>query len=398
MNMSKPMVWGGQWEMVLHFLDQAIALNPQYAELHYRRGDALLQLGRETAAKKEFILARDLDVCPLRARSVIGDTVGKVAANLQIPLVDYETLLEKQTQQIQNNTILGEEFFLDHVHPTIEGHKLLAVALLEALTTQGIAQPWPDWKNKTLPKVAARIEGGVNALKQGQALANLARVLLWAGKNDDAARLSKQALNIAGDSPQVADNAAASLATAYVRNGQPQIAIKQLYKYLEKLPNSIELRLKLGQILMDRQIRNPEKAAANILLVIQKMPYYDWGHALFGICMAERGRPKAAYYSLAEALRLNPNNSDARRRLNQIKPMLADQKLYAKPPTIKLTSYPSSAPRKLSQGRVNDSGKFIPDGIEVEFHENGRLKQFTDFELGKVLGPIKTWDKSGKPL
>ncbi len=394
--MSKPMAWEKLWPMALNSLDQAIKLNPRHAELHFHRGQALFAIGQFDAAKKEFIIARDEDVCPLRALTPMGKIVAEVAKQQQVMLVDYEDLLEKRMLEQDNHSILGEEYFLDHVHPTIEGHKLLATALLKTMASQGLASPRADWKENALTTVSAKIEGGVNPLKQGRALANLARVLLWAGKNDDAARLAKQALDIGGDYQEVADNAATSLATAYVRNGQTKVAVAQLYKYLERSPNSIELRLKLGQIFLDLHLR--EEAAANFLLVIQKMPYYDWAHALFGIDMAERDRPRIAYFSLMEALRLNPNNTDARKRLDKIQPMLAGQKLYAQPPTIQLTSYPSAAPHKLVQGRLYDSGEFILDGIAVEFHENGRLKKFTDFDQGEILGQVKNWDETGKPL
>jgi tetratricopeptide (TPR) repeat protein len=396
MSMSKPLVWQQQWEMVLHFLDQAIALNPQYADLHYRRGQALFALGRFDEAKKEFIMARDQDVCPLRALTPMAPIVAEVANSQQVMLVDYEELLEQRMLSLKKHSIPGEEFFLDHVHPTIEGHKLLAVALIEAMSNQGLVHPAPDWGKDALATVSRRIEGGVNPLKQGQALANLARVLLWAGKNDDAARLARQALDIGGNYQEIADNAATSLVTAYVRNGQSKIAVMQLYKYLEIFPNSIELRLKLGQILLD--LKNREEAAANLLLINHQMPYYDWGHALFGIGMAERGRPRIAYSSLTEALRLNPNNTDARRKLDQIRPALAGQELDPRPFSVQMTRYPSSAPRKLVQGRLNSSGNFIADGIEVEFHENGRLKRFLDIDQGKVKGLEMLWDAAGKQL
>jgi tetratricopeptide (TPR) repeat protein len=396
MNMTKPLVWQQQWEMVVHFLDQAIALNPDFAELHYRRGQALFALGRFDEAKQELVTARDEDVCPLRALTPIGKIVAEVAREQQVMLVDFEALLEKRMLSTKKHSILGEEFFLDHVHPTIEGHKLLAVALLETMSDQGLVHPDPDWRDRALARVSANIEGGVNPQKQGQALANLARVLLWAGKNDDAARLARQALDIGGHYREVADNAATSLATAYIRNGQPKTAVKLLYKYLEKAPDSIELRLKLGQLQLDH--RDREEAAANFLLVSHQMPYYDWGHALFGIDMAERGRPKIAYSSLMEALRLNPNNTAASQKLAQIRPLLAGQELNPQPPFIQLDRYPSGAPRRLVQGRINAGGELIPDGIEVEFHENGRLKRFIDIDQGKVIGREKTWDASGKQL
>ena len=396
LNMSKPLVWNQQWEMVVHFLDQAIALNPDSADLHYRRGQALFAMGRFDEARQELVTARDEDVCPLRALSPIGEIVTEVAREQQVMLVDYEELLEKRMLSTKNHSILGEDFFLDHVHPTIEGHKLLAVALLETMSDQGLVHPDPDWKERALAKVSASIEGGVNPQKQGQALANLARVLLWAGKNDDAARLARQALDIGGNYREVADNAATSLATAYIRNGQPKTAITLLYKYLEKSPDSIELRLKLGQLQLDNSDR--EEAAANFLLVSQQMPYYDWAHALFGIDMAERGRLRIAYFSLMEALRLNPNNINARERLDQIRPSLAGQNIDSRPLTTKLSRYPSTAPHKLVQGRLDSRGQFLPDGIEVEFHENGRLKRFLDIERGKPKGLEATWDAKGKQL
>jgi tetratricopeptide (TPR) repeat protein len=398
LTMTKPLVWQNQWELILRFLDQALALNPRYADLHFRRGQALFALGRYAEAKKAFIIARDEDICPLRALSPIAEIVADVARANQALLVDYPAVLEQRMLRTYRHSIPGEEFFLDHVHPTIEGHKLLAAELIEAMAGQGLVKPRQDWRSTVLVEVAKSIEEGVDPLQQGRALANLARVLLWANKNDDAARLAKQAIEVAGDIQEVADNAAASMATAYVRNGQPQVAVKMLYEYLERYPNSIELRLRLGQVLLDRRLNRREEAAANLLLITQQMPYYDGGHALFGIDMAERGRPRIAYSSLMEALRLNPNNSDASQKLQQIRPSLAGRDLPAQPPAVQMTRYSSSAPRRLVQGRLDAGGKFIPDGIDVEFHENGRLMRFVDIDQGQASGLEMAWDASGKQL
>jgi len=396
--MSKPFVWEKNWPLVLQFLDEAVALDPRFADLHYRRGQALLAMGRSDEAKGELVTARDQDVCPLRAPSPVSQILAKVAKEQNVTLVDFKGLLERRMLSARGYSILGQEYFLDHVHPTIEGHKLLAVALLETMTNQGLVHPGTDWGENGVAAVSAKIEGGVNQAKQGQALANLARVLLWAGKNDDAARLARQALEIGGDYQPVAVNAVTSLATVYIRDGQPGLALKPLYACLEKAPDAIELRIKLGQVLMDQKIGNLEEAAANFLLVSQSKPYYDWTHALFGIDMAERGRPRIAYSSLMEALRLNPNNSDVSFRLAQIRPLLAGEELDPQPPQIRLDRYPSSAPRRLVQGRVNANGDFVPDGIEAEFHENGRLKRFTDYERGRMVGVEMTWDENGKQL
>lgn len=395
-TMTKPMVWEKEWDLVLRFLNQAEKLDPRFADLHYRRGQALFALGRFDEAKKEFVSAREEDVCPLRALTPIVQAVTEVARAQQVMLVDFEGLLEQRMLNREKHSILGEEFFLDHVHPTIEGHKLLAVALLEGMTRQALVHTDSVATEEALAAASAKIEGEVNPLKQGRALANLARVLLWAGKNDDAARLARQALDVGGRYQEVADNAVASLATTFVRNGQSKIAVTLLYKYLEQYPGSIELRLKLGQILLDLMHR--EEAAANLLLVSQQMPYYDWGHALFGINMAERGRPRVAYSSLMEALRLNPNNTSAQEALNHIRPLLAGQNLNPQPLMIRVAYFPTGAPRKIVQGRMDSSGNFIPDGVDADFYENGRLKRFQDIDLGKAIGLDITWDEDGKQL
>jgi len=397
-TMSLPLVWEKNWPVVLQFLEQAALLDPRFSELQYQRGQALLALGRYDEAKEALRRARDEDVCPLRALTPMRGILAGVAEEQGAGLVDFVDLLERRMQGIQGYSILGQEYFLDHVHPTIEGHKILAVALLNAMADQGVVQLGPGWGQGAISAVAAKIEGGINQEVQGRALANLARVLLWAGKNEDAARLAGQALEIGGGYPEVAVNAASTVTTAYMRSGQPGQALQQLYGALARSPGSAELRFKLGQVLLDRKFRKLEEAAANLLLVTQLMPYYDWGHALFGIAMAERGRPEIAYPSLMQALRLNPNNSAARQKLAQITPMLPEPKPGPQLLPVQLDYYPGTAPRRLLQGQRDTGGRFIPDGIEAEFYENGRLKRFTDYEEGVRNGAEMTWDTDGRLL
>jgi tetratricopeptide (TPR) repeat protein len=398
LNMSKPFVWEKNWGLVLQFLEEAVALDPRFAELHYQRGQALLALGLYKEAKEALQKARDEDVCPLRALTPMRGVINEVAKEQGIMLVDFVGLLESRMQKTLGYSILGKEYFFDHVHPTIAGNKVLAVALLQTMVSQDLVRLEPGWGVKEIVSVTAKIEGGVDQKEHGRALANLARVLMWAGKNEDAARLARQALEIAGDYKEVAINASTTLSNAYALDNRPKLALEQIYSTLTIAPGSAELRLKLGQILLGRHFRKLEEAAANLLLVTRLMPYYDWGHALFGIAMAECGRPEIAYPSLKEALRLNPNNSSARQKLAQINPMLRGQKLQTDPPLIQQDFYPSAAPRRLVQGRRNVGGQFIPEGIDVTFYENGRLKQFVDYENGVKHGSEISWDNDGQVL
>ena len=125
------------------------------------------------------------------------------------------------------------------------------------------------------------------------------------------------------------------------------------------------------------------------------MPDYERVFDLFGIIMEKRNRPRIAYPSLMHALRLNPNNTRARTALEGIRPLLRGQTPDLQPADVHLNTYTSLAPRKLTQVRRDADGKRVPDGIEVEFHENARLKCFRDISREKPNGVEITWDTAG---
>lgn len=386
------------WDEALNLLGAAVALNPRHAELQYRLGKTLLALGRLEEAEVALRLARDEDVCPLRALTPMRRIVAEIAEVQDVELVDYIDLLNQRMQALKGYSIPGEEFFLDHVHPTIEGHKILAVALVEAMANQGVVRFGPNWSEGGIAAVSKKIESRIDQETHGQALANLARVLFWAGKSEDAARLSRQAMDTAGQYQQVAVDATSILVSVYQKQGNAEQAVQLMYSTLEKAPGAIELRLKLGQALLNPPFLQLEEAAANLLLVCQQMPYFHVPFQLFGSAMARRSRPRIAYIMLMEALRLNPNNMNARKILAQVQPLLQGNIPVPQSPNIALEVYPSLAPRKLVQLHRDQNGRMLPDGIEVEFHENGRIKRFLDIEWGQKNGLEVTWDPNGRQL
>jgi tetratricopeptide (TPR) repeat protein len=387
------------WNEALALLKKAVSLDPRHAEMQYRLGRTLLALNRYAEAEAALRLARDEDVCPLRALTPMRDIMIDIAKQQHVGLVDYVDLLEVGTQGEYGHPIAGEEFFLDHVHPTIEGHKILALGVIQAMADQGLVKLEADWGMKTIAAVSERIEKKIDRNVNGQALAKLSRVLLWAGKNEDATRLARQALDIAGDNKQVFIAANGTLVSAYQRQDDQEKALKSLYKAIEYAPDSTELHLRLGQALMNPPFLKLEEAAANLLFVCQKMPYYYAAHQLFGLVMAKRGRPRVAHASLTEALRLNPNNTTTQSILSRIRPQLGKSPQDRKIPAILLETHPSLAPRKLMQVRRDqESGRNVIDGIAVEFYENGRVKSLTDFDQGAPVGHEIKWDNSGRIL
>jgi hypothetical protein len=96
-----------------------------------------------------------------------------------------------------------------------------------------------------------------------------------------------------------------------------------------------------------------------------------------------------------DAVRLNPSNIRAPKALEGTHPLLKGQTPDPQPADVILDTSTSLAPRTLIQVRRDADGKRIRDGIEVEFHENSRLKYFLNISRGKPNGVKFTWETAG---
>ena len=110
----------GRHADALTALDNARALDDQYAQVHYLTGQAHLAAGEHAEADAAFQRALAEDVCPLRAKPEIVDVVRQVTAKNEVPLVDLVAILAERSRQAHGYTSLGNEEFLDHVHIRIE--------------------------------------------------------------------------------------------------------------------------------------------------------------------------------------------------------------------------------------------------------------------------------------
>ena len=103
-----------------------------------------LAAGRLHEAEQAFLKAKDEDICPLRMLESMHEALAEVARAYRVPLVDARALFREHTP----DGILGNELLLDHVHPTISGHQLIAQALLGELVHMGLARPQPGWEGR----------------------------------------------------------------------------------------------------------------------------------------------------------------------------------------------------------------------------------------------------------
>ena len=93
-------------------LEQALEIEERHAGLLYAAGKCYERMGRWNEAKERFLAAKEEDICPLRILEPMR-----------------EVIFEEQA----DNAIVGNLQLLDHMHPTISGHQLIAKALFDEM-------------------------------------------------------------------------------------------------------------------------------------------------------------------------------------------------------------------------------------------------------------------------
>jgi hypothetical protein len=126
----------------LELLLQVLTLDDRHAGAYFLLGRCYLAERWHAEAKQAFVRAKDEDICPLRMLESMHDALAEVAADSGLPMIDARRLLEEQTQ----DGILGDELLLDHVHPTINGHQMIADELLRELVALGVVELVPGWQ------------------------------------------------------------------------------------------------------------------------------------------------------------------------------------------------------------------------------------------------------------
>ena len=294
-----------QWLEALAACDEALAIDDRYAELHYVRGHVLWQLQRFADAKAAFVRARDEDVCQLRALSPMLEVVADVAHRRQAPFVDFTRLLEEKA----DHSTPGDDWFLDHVHPTIEGNRVLSLALLDALIGQGLVHPAANWNESAALTIKREVESQLTPKNHSDALVTLAKVIAWAGKHDEALRISLRAVQLAPDDPLAHFEAGKNASQV----GQTQLAQTHLERALELRPGFVEAQALLGSVLAGKgqfedAIRRSREALA-------RRPDDPELHVSLGTLLARAGKTREAAASFREAVRLSPGYAEGHSNL-----------------------------------------------------------------------------------
>ena len=129
-------------KQALRLYRQAGKLDGDHALLAYRIAGCLDRLGRHAQARGYFIKAKDLDVCPLRFLEDMDGMQHAISEATQTPLVDARQVLQLSSPA----QIPGNNFYVDHVHPTIGAHQMIAQAILSKMKTLRLLGGQSEWQ------------------------------------------------------------------------------------------------------------------------------------------------------------------------------------------------------------------------------------------------------------
>ncbi len=389
----------GQLEPALAHLDRALALDPRNADHHYRRGRVLLLLGRQEEARTAFYRALEEDVCPLRIQPVMMNGIETVAQDRNLPVVDFERLIADKAREELGSAIAGEEFFLDHVHPTIRANGLLALELAQTvLSTAGLpaARLTPD----QLRTAGENIEQRLDPAKRARSLANLAAVLAWSGKTEDAVRPARQALEFPHEDPLTVKTAANILATWYATTGDLEQEKRYFRLALNANPGMPDTHWRIGLRALDRQPPEVELACAHLLFaaVYWQGEQRDAPHRILGGILASRGHGPAAYSHLLEARAIDPGHPETKELLARVGGQLGGAAASFETPKFTVEKHPSGAISTIVQVRLDSRGQPVSDGIWTEWHPGGEPSLYREMSGGRPRGVEVRWDPEGREV
>lgn len=125
----------GDAEAAEQALREAAALDPGHAETHFWLGRALEAREAWPEAAAQFRRAADLDHNPFRATSRLDDALRAIAERYpHVWLADASAAFAAASAP----RAPGFDLFLDYVHPTREGNRLVARTVFEALGRSGV--------------------------------------------------------------------------------------------------------------------------------------------------------------------------------------------------------------------------------------------------------------------
>ena len=135
-------LYGTDMPAAIRKLLEADTIDDQHAGLAYDLAKCYETVRDPASAKQYYVAARDRDVCPLRMTSELYEALDRVCAESRVPLIDVMNTFES----LSPDGIPGGFLLVDHVHPSIPGHRKIAELLMEQIQKSFDQQMTQDWQ------------------------------------------------------------------------------------------------------------------------------------------------------------------------------------------------------------------------------------------------------------
>ncbi len=287
----------GRLDEALAAHEQATRLDPRCAMGHFNMARLLLSLGRTGEASLAFERALDEDVCPLRAPSSFRQAMRQIAASHQMTLVDFDLIVKNDCLVRHGHNAPGCEYFLDHVHLTIDGYRMVAVSVVESLAKEKALGIGP-LAEADIERATRQIDQRIDREQHAIAERNVAKVLNWAGKHEEAGRIALQSLETLPNDPE-----SLVIGGAYLRSqGNLVMATEYLQRAVQQMPDYANARQLLGAMLVDG--RRLDEAREQFLALTHLRPSDAAAWQMVGAILAEQEKytESLEYYERAAAL------------------------------------------------------------------------------------------------
>ena len=165
LSIDDALAWGTEIQTARNFyatdmgkavehLESALRLDDRFAATHYEIGKCHEAMGQRERAMKAYLRALEEDVCPLRMIHSLVEAMTRVADGRSIPLIDVQSMLQPDSRL----NILGSDQLVDHIHPSIDGHKRIADAILSQLAKTGMVSKREGWESRRSKSFAVHFE------------------------------------------------------------------------------------------------------------------------------------------------------------------------------------------------------------------------------------------------
>ena len=250
--------------------------------------------------KSAFSMAIKEDIVPLRATRKIQDIIREETSLDGVSLLDLADILENINKEKYNHSILGNEYFLDHVHLKIKIHQLIAEEIIKLLKDLNLIKTSMNLDLVDYSGIYDSVLASLDSTYYKKRDLNLAKVLDWAGKTEEANNLIMGKVSFLKNDPE----AKYAVGLMHLRQGNLDQAIEAYQQALELDSTLADAYNTLGYIY--RKKNNLDLALKNLNAAIKYRPEFDMAYFNLGQVYYKQGRISESIKALLKAVELNP--------------------------------------------------------------------------------------------